>query len=187
MTLVNRHRATLLDARDIYLEFEGKELRPLITVDIRMADSGLRVQIMNIHLQSLKEEGMARQAQIQLAALLAYQAFPKMTFVVGDTNFYTEAGMNVASVFSFVDVWRQLRPTDTGHTFGVTYPTKEERQRIDAIFHWPDRRLSAKSISMFGQQPLGCAEGVFLSDHVGLFASFEYVLDQASDMPKSKT
>lgn len=115
---------------------------------------------------------MTRQEQVRLAALLAHQAMPKIIILAGDTNFYTSQGMAVPSVVGFIDVWKHLKPTEPGHTFGVTYSVKSSSRRINGIFQWPHPDVTPSSIEIFGGDGLGGSTKDFLSDHVGLTATF---------------
>jgi endonuclease/exonuclease/phosphatase family metal-dependent hydrolase len=181
ITLVNKSTAHVIDVRDVYLSFNGKELRPLHVVDIELKDSlatggsGTRIQMINVHLQSLEREGIERQEQIRLAASLATQASPKLTFLAGDTNFYTSKGMEVPEALGFRDAWKHLRGGEPGHTFGFTYPSNTSTamsRRIDGIFFWPDPGVIPDSIELFGGDSIQGHPLVFLSDHVGLTATF---------------
>ena len=181
ITLVKKSTARVIDVRDVYLSFHGKELRPLHVVDIELKDSlatggiGTRIQIINVHLQSLEGEGIERQEQIRLAASLATHASPKLTFLAGDTNFYTARGMEVPETLGFRDTWKQLRGGEPGHTFGFTYPSNTSTalsRRIDGIFFWPDPAVIPDSIELFGGDAIQGHPLVFLSDHVGLTATF---------------
>jgi endonuclease/exonuclease/phosphatase family metal-dependent hydrolase len=174
MTLVKKQTASVLGVRDVYLGFQGKELRPLHIVDIEIKSAQRRMQVINVHLQSLEQEGMARWEQIKLAALLADQAHPKMTILVGDTNFYTKEGMDTPTLAGFIDLWKILRPNEPGYTFGLTYPidTASSVKRIDGVFQWPSPLMTPSQISTFGEESLQESARAFLSDHIGLIATF---------------
>lgn len=173
-TLVNRETATILDAKDVYLKYEERECRPLTVTLVQMRRTGQKVQVINVHLQSLQNEGIARQEQVRLITILANQADPTPTITAGDTNFYTPAGLAVIRAMGLQDVWHHLRPGEEGHTFAITYVknTNQAARRLDCIFYWPAKVLAAKQVDIFGQESLRAGEAVYLSDHLGLRATF---------------
>ena len=95
--------------------------------------------------------------------------------LVGDLNAVPESPpVRMLVEAGFVDVWHQLRPSESGRTFSEENCFVEEAgggRRIDYILNRPGTALRPVSCSRVGDKV--SPDGLFPSDHFGLIADFE--------------
>ncbi len=162
----------------------GFDIRPLTStmdralVDVRWALPTGTLQLGAVHLESRRPNGAAR--RVQMAEVTPFLDAGDWTLWVGDFNFCFSFPENDAIPPHFHDVWPLLRGTDPGWTVDTerNSMTALEKQRVKRVRY--DRILMAArkpgwrpcAIKLIGDQPL--TPDVYVSDHFGLVADFEW-------------
>lgn len=147
-------------------------------IDVRWELPVGTVQLGAVHLESRRPNGAARITQMEEAAPMLNAG--DWTLWVGDFNFCSGFPENDAIPPGFHDLWPHLRGTDPGWTIDTARnrmtaleKQREKRVRFDRIM-MATRKPGwlPRAIELVGDQAL--APDVFVSDHFGLVADFEW-------------
>lgn len=149
--------------------------RAYVTVDVKVR--GRPVRVVATHLETLAEPIRHGQAQELLAGPLA-TTLP----VVALGDFNTDAALAVPEpTYStltgagLTDAWEALHPSDPGFTWGqdarLDNEVSKHFQRIDLVL-FRGEGLTATRAELFGDSEADRIDGLWPSDHAGVFVEF---------------
>lgn len=152
------------------LELPSMMNRSLLVAELSTTQGKLAVA--TVHLESTRSMAATRTAQLReiFAAL-------EGAILTGDFNFDPRDPEEAALDPRFVDVWPLLAPHDPGYTEDTTrnvmrlhhHGGRDKHVRYDRVLaHLPG--FVAREASLFATEPI--AEGVHVSDHFGVAATF---------------
>jgi len=132
-------------------------------------------QLAVVHLESNFNSGPVRAAQIEACTRAFGEG--KDVLWLGDFNFCATSAENAAIPESFADLWLKHEVERPGWTIDteknamlLKLRRRPEQKRYDRVL-LRGQTWQSRSIELVGQQPL--REGLFASDHFGLFCHLE--------------
>lgn len=135
-----------------------------------------------VHLSSDKNKPLLfaaqrRAEQINIVLEYVKNRGDESVLMIGDFNFKDEAEvLNVPH--NFIDIWRQLNPTDPGYTYDPTINTMAavtttygKRNRFDRLYLTAGSDWRPISCELFADKPFKAQNGantLYISDHYGI-------------------
>ncbi|KAI8838960.1 Endonuclease/exonuclease/phosphatase [Chytridium lagenaria] len=183
ITLTRKDSMTVV-AEELVLFPQTSMGRVLLVVDVQGKPSknhpGMPlIRIAQSHFESM-DTAPIRREQRQIAghyARLGDKGNHKVGFICGDTNCHGPDEQYPFEEIRFADVWRVLKGEENGPTFGLTFKKGVEPEaRLDRI-GWQGPTFRPVDVRRIGTECLNGTAGLYPSDHVGLVAIFEHVMN----------